>query len=104
MFLDIHELERHPLDFEEEFQPDVIDLGGEARQRTPLKASGHAELVEEHHGKHEVIKDIRLRGLSRGRPSAGRRSARAGFAGAALEGHLPRRLQRFMRSLRQEFE
>ena len=62
MFLDIHELERHPLDFEEVFQPDVIDLGGEARQRTPLKASGHAELVEEHHGKREVIKDIRLRG------------------------------------------
>ena len=62
MFLDIHELERHPLDFEEEFQPDVIDLGGEARQRTPLKAAGHAEMVEEHHGKHQVIKDIRLRG------------------------------------------
>src|SRR5579863_322588 len=62
MFLDIHELERHPLDFEEEFQPDVIDLGGEARQRTPLKATGHAEMVEEHHGKHQVIKDIRLRG------------------------------------------
>ena len=39
MFLDIHELERHPLDFEEVFQPGVIDLGGEARQRTPLKAS-----------------------------------------------------------------
>jgi uncharacterized protein len=62
MFLDIRELERHPLDFEEEFQPDVIDLGGEARQRTPLKATGHAEMVEEHHGKHLVIKDIRLRG------------------------------------------
>jgi len=62
MFLDIKELELHPLDFEEEFQPDVIDLGGEARQRTPLRASGHAEVVEEHHGKHQVIKDIRLRG------------------------------------------
>ena len=62
MFLDIQELERHPLDFEEEFQPDVIDLGGEARQRTPLKTSGRAELVEEHHGKHQIIKDIRLRG------------------------------------------
>ena len=48
MFLDIHELERHPLDFEEEFQPGVIDFGGEARQRTPLKTSGHAEVVEEH--------------------------------------------------------
>jgi uncharacterized protein len=62
MFLDIKDLERHPLDFEEVFQPDVIDLGGEARQRTPLKAGGRAELVEEHHGKHQVIKDIRLRG------------------------------------------
>lgn len=62
MFLDIKELELHPIDFDEVFQPDVIDLGGEARQRTPLKASGRAELVEEHHGKHLVIKDIRLRG------------------------------------------
>jgi uncharacterized protein len=62
MFLDIKELELRPLDFEQEFQPDVIDLGGEASQRTPLKAAGHAEVVEEHHGKHLVIKDIRLRG------------------------------------------
>jgi len=62
MFIDIKDLERQPLDFEEVFQPDVIDLGGEARQRTPLKTSGHAELVEEHHGKHQIIKDIRLRG------------------------------------------
>jgi len=62
MFLDIKQLELHPLDFEEEFQPDVIDLGGEAIQRTPLKSSGNAEIVEEHHGKHQVIKDIRLRG------------------------------------------
>jgi uncharacterized protein len=62
MFLDIKELELNPLDFKEEFQPGVIDLGNEARQTTPLKASGHAEIVEEHHGKHEVIQDIRLRG------------------------------------------
>jgi uncharacterized protein len=62
MFLDISELEREPLDFEEVFQPGVIDLGGEIQQRTPLKTSGHAEVVEEHHGKHEIIKDIRLRG------------------------------------------
>jgi len=65
MFLDIKELELRPLDFEEEFQPDVIDLGGEARQRTPLTAAGRAEVVEEHHGKHEIIKDIRLRGNCR---------------------------------------
>lgn len=62
MFLDIKELELHPLDFKEEFAPGVIDLGGEARQRTPLKAAGHAEVVAEHHGKHQIINDIRLRG------------------------------------------
>jgi uncharacterized protein len=62
MFLDIKDLEIRPLDFEEQFPPDVIDLGSEVRQSTPLKTSGRAELVEEHHGKHQVIQDIRLRG------------------------------------------
>jgi uncharacterized protein len=62
MFLDIKELELHPIDFTEEFQPGVIDLGEEAKLRGVLKTSGRAELVEEHHGKHQVIKDIRLRG------------------------------------------
>jgi len=62
MFLDIKELELHPLDFAEEFQLGVIDLGSEVRQRTPLNTSGRAEVVEEHHGKHKIIKDIRLRG------------------------------------------
>jgi len=62
MFLDVKELEVHPLDFAEEFQPDLIDLGAEIRQRTPLRAVGRAEVVEEHHGKHQIIKDIRLRG------------------------------------------
>jgi len=62
MFLDIKELELHPIEFKEEFQPGAIDLGEEAKQRTLLKAEGRAELVEEHQGKHQVIKDIRLRG------------------------------------------
>ena len=62
MFIDIHELELHPLDFREEFRPEVIDLGPGVRQRSPLKASGHAELVEEHHGKHKKLQDIRLKG------------------------------------------
>jgi uncharacterized protein len=62
MFLDIKDLELHPIDFQEEFQPGAIELGEDMRQRTPLKASGRAELVEEHHGKHQVIQDIRLRG------------------------------------------
>lgn len=62
MFLDIDELALHPIDFEEEFPPGVIDWGEEARQKMPLSTSGRAELVQEHHGKHKVIKDIRLRG------------------------------------------
>ena len=62
MFLDIKDLELHPLDFQEEFAPDTIDLGGDVRQGTPLKTAGRADVVEEHHGKHEVIQDIRLRG------------------------------------------
>jgi uncharacterized protein len=62
MFLDISQLELHPLEFEEEFQPSAIDLGDEARQLTPLKTSGRADVVEEHHGKHLVVKDLRLRG------------------------------------------
>ena len=62
MFLDIKDLEIRPLEFEEEFQPGVIDFGGEAKQRTAIKASGRAEVVEEHHGKHQIVKDIRLRG------------------------------------------
>jgi uncharacterized protein len=62
MFLDIKDLEIRPLDFEEQFPPDAIELSSEVRQSAPLKTSGRAELVEEHHGKHQIIKDIRLRG------------------------------------------
>lgn len=62
MFLNIHEIEREPLDFQEEFQPGVIDFGEDVRQRTPLKVSGQAEVVEEHQGKNQTIKDLRLKG------------------------------------------
>ncbi len=62
MLIEIYELELHPLDFEEEYPPGVIDLGPDFNQRTPLRAAGRAQLVEEHHGKHQSIKDIRLAG------------------------------------------
>ncbi|HUO14757.1 MAG TPA: DUF177 domain-containing protein [Verrucomicrobiae bacterium] len=62
MFLDINDLELHPLDFEEQFEPGAVDFGEEVRQRGALKSSGRAEVVEEHHGKHEIIRDLRLRG------------------------------------------
>jgi uncharacterized protein len=62
MFIEIQELERHPVDFAEDFAPGAIDLGGDLRQLTGLHAEGRAQLVEEHHGKHQTIKDIRLGG------------------------------------------
>lgn len=62
MLIEIRELELHPIDFEEEFGPGVIDLGPEVHQRTPLKSEGRAQLVEEHHSKRHILKDIRLKG------------------------------------------
>jgi uncharacterized protein len=62
MFLNIQELEVRPVEFKEELPPGALDLGEEIQQQTPLKTAGRAELVEEHHGKHQIIKDIRLRG------------------------------------------
>jgi len=62
MFIELKDLEIHPVDFREEFGPGVIDLGAEVRQRSPLRSEGRADLVEEHHGKHKVVQDIRVKG------------------------------------------
>jgi uncharacterized protein len=62
MFIEIYDLERHPIDFEEEIRPGVLDLGEDLRQVEALRAAGRAQLVEEQHGKHKIVKDIRLNG------------------------------------------
>jgi uncharacterized protein len=62
MFIEIHELELHPVDYEENLAPGVIDLGPDLLQRAPLHAAGRVQLVEEHHGKSLVVKDIRVAG------------------------------------------
>jgi uncharacterized protein len=62
MLIEIAELELHPIDYQEEFPPGAIDLGADVRQVSALKAGGRAQLVEEHHGKHNTIKDIRIQG------------------------------------------
>jgi uncharacterized protein len=62
MFFEIKDLELHPIDFEEKFPPGALDLGPDLRQIAPVESSGQADLVEEHHGKHKVIQDIRIRG------------------------------------------
>ena len=46
MFIDIQQLELQPLDFQEEIQPNVLDLGPDVRQSSDLTTSGHADLVE----------------------------------------------------------
>lgn len=62
MLIELKDLEIHPVDFREEFSPGAIDLGPEVRQRSPLRSEGQADLVEEHHGKHKIIQDIRIQG------------------------------------------
>ena len=62
MLFEIQELERHPIDFKQEFAPGEIELGDEVRQAAVLKSAGRAQLVEERHGKHQIIQDIRLNG------------------------------------------
>jgi uncharacterized protein len=62
MFIEIKDLEKNPIDFREDYAPGAIDFGPELRQRSTLHAEGMADLVEEHHGKHKIIQDIRLRG------------------------------------------
>ena len=62
MFIEIHELELHPIDFDEEIRPGELDLGEDLRQVEVLHTAGRAQLVEEQHGKHKIVKDIRLNG------------------------------------------
>ena len=63
MFIDVHELEFHPIDLGGKFEAEAIGLGPEVRQTEPLTASGRAELLEEHHGiRGGKIQDIRLVG------------------------------------------
>ena len=62
MFIEIQELEQHPIDFQEEISPGVLDLGEDLQQVGLLNTAGRAQLVEEQHGKHQIVKDIRIDG------------------------------------------
>ncbi len=67
MRFEIKELERHPIDFKEEFALEALDLGPDARLITALKTSGRAQLIEEHEGRQRAIQDIRVNGKLRTR-------------------------------------
>lgn len=45
MFLDIHDLEIHPINLEETLPPGAIDIGREIKQVEPLSVEGTAELL-----------------------------------------------------------
>lgn len=62
MFIKIKDLELRKMEFDETIMPGVIDLGEDVRQRGPLRAAGHAELVRENRGARKVVEDIRLVG------------------------------------------
>lgn len=67
MFIEIRELQIHPVDFSREFTPGSIDFGSELRQVDSLHAAGRVQLVEEHHGKQKIIQDIRVNGSLNGK-------------------------------------
>jgi uncharacterized protein len=62
MLIEIRELEAHAVDFDERIAPGVIDFAPEVKQKDELAAAGRAQLVQEHHGKHKLINDIRIVG------------------------------------------
>ena len=62
MFISVQELELRRIEFDEEFKPALFDVGPDVELAEPVRASGHAELVEEHHGKGRKVQDIRLVG------------------------------------------
>jgi len=88
MLIDIHELELHSIDFQEEFSPGAIDFGGDIRQIDKLSCQGHAELVEEHRDNRKIVEDIRL----------------VGALSTALELYCARCLEPLAHSVEREFD
>jgi len=67
MRLLLHDLQQEPIEFSQDFAPGAIAYGDEVKAIAPLTVTGRADLVEEHHGPHEVISDIRVRGKYAGK-------------------------------------
>ena len=67
MFISVHDLELRKLEFAESIAPGFIDFGQDLVQRAPLKTSGRAELLEEHHGGKKGMKVGAIKGEEGGR-------------------------------------
>ena len=63
----VSELEREPVEFDQQIPAGAIDYGEEAEQEGLLAASGRAEVIHEHRGPKEIVSDIRLKGQFAGR-------------------------------------
>ena len=63
----VSELEREPVEFDQDLAPGAIDFGDLAEQEGVLASSGRAEVIHEHRGPKEVVPDIRIRGRFSGR-------------------------------------
>ena len=61
MLLTVTELEREPLEFDQEIAPGQIDFGEELHAMQNLHVKGIADLLREHRGPHEIVADIRVR-------------------------------------------
>jgi len=62
MFISIHELEVRKVEFSQHLAPGTLDLVGELRQSGVLDTKGRAELLAEHRGGNDIVKDIRVVG------------------------------------------
>ncbi len=62
MLIRVQDLELRNLEFDEAYQPGVIDFVPDVQQVGPLNAKGRAELVVEHRGHRQDVEDIRLVG------------------------------------------
>lgn len=63
----VSDLEREPVEFDQELAPGGIDFGDLAEQEGVLASSGRAEVIHEHRGPKEVVPDMRIRGRFSGR-------------------------------------
>ncbi len=62
MFIRISDLELRQAEYDESFQPGMIEFGQDLKQVGPLKIKGRAELIKEHLGGKAIVPNIRLVG------------------------------------------
>jgi uncharacterized protein len=67
MLIEVQDLEREPLEFNQAIAIGAIDYGIGIRQLEEMPVQGRADLILEHRGPRETIADIRLRADFHGR-------------------------------------